>query len=167
MNGKKLNGIGILKNEIIYELKEGNGYIKEYDLFSGNHLLFEGEVLNGERNGKGKEYDFNGKIIFEGEYLNGKRWNGKGFKDDKIIYELKDGKGYNQEEYFDGKLNFIGDYMNGERNGKGKEYDFNNLFFEGEYLNGKRNGKGKEYYSNGTVRFECEYLNDKRNGKGK
>ena len=31
--------------------------------------------MNGERNGKGKEYDY--KIIFEGEYLNGKR-NGKG-----------------------------------------------------------------------------------------
>ena len=30
---------------------------------------------NGERNGKGKEY-YNGKLIFEGEYLNGKR-NGK------------------------------------------------------------------------------------------
>ena len=29
--------------------------------------------LNGKRNGKGKEYDSNGKLIFEGEYLNGKR----------------------------------------------------------------------------------------------
>ena len=32
---------------------------------------------NGERNGKGKEYDpFTGKVIYEGEFLNGKR-NGK------------------------------------------------------------------------------------------
>ena len=84
MNGKKWNGIGILKNEIIYELKEGNGYIKEYDLYSGNHLLFKGEVRNGERNGQGKEYDFDGKIIFEGE-------NGKGFKDVILmIYFLKE-----------------------------------------------------------------------------
>jgi len=29
--------------------------------------------LNGERNGKGKEYNENEKIIFEGEYLNGER----------------------------------------------------------------------------------------------
>ena len=28
---------------------------------------FEGEYLNGEKNGKGKEYD-KGKLIFEGEY---------------------------------------------------------------------------------------------------
>ena len=33
--------------------------------------MFEGEYLNGKRNGKGKEYDFNGKLKFEGEFLNG------------------------------------------------------------------------------------------------
>ena len=34
-------------------------------------LKFEGECLNGERNGKGKDYDFIGQLIFEGEYKNG------------------------------------------------------------------------------------------------
>ena len=29
--------------------------------------------LYGERNGKGKEYNSNGKLRFEGEYLNGKK----------------------------------------------------------------------------------------------
>jgi len=29
--------------------------------------------LNGERNGKGKEYNEFGQIEFEGDYLNGKR----------------------------------------------------------------------------------------------
>ena len=51
-----------------YEIKEGNGYIKEY--YSDDKLEFEGEYLNGERNGKGKEYKY-AKIKFEGEYLNG------------------------------------------------------------------------------------------------
>ena len=27
-------------------------------------LTFEGEYLNGKRNGKGKEYDYNGKLTF-------------------------------------------------------------------------------------------------------
>jgi len=41
-------------------------------------LIYEGEYINGKRNGKGKEYNLEGKIIFEGEYLNGKKkWNGK------------------------------------------------------------------------------------------
>ena len=35
-------------------------------------LKFEGEYLNGERNGKGKEY-YKGKLLFEGEYLNDKK----------------------------------------------------------------------------------------------
>ena len=34
--------------------------------------------MNGEKNGKGKEFYFNGKLYFEGEYLNGERkGNGK------------------------------------------------------------------------------------------
>ena len=41
-----------------------------------NILKFEGEYLNDERNGKGKEYD-RSLIIFEGEYLKGYKWNGK------------------------------------------------------------------------------------------
>ena len=59
---------------------ERNGKGKEYYIF--NRIEFEGEYLNGKRNGKGKEYDRNGKVIFEGEYLNGKKWNGFGNKND-------------------------------------------------------------------------------------
>ena len=70
--GNKYNYNGdikfILKNNI-----NGNG--KEY---YDNTLIFEGSYVNGKRNGKGKEYDDDGKLIFEGEYLNGKRWIGKG-----------------------------------------------------------------------------------------
>ena len=68
------------------------------------HLLYEGEYLNGERYGKGKEYYTDGKIMFEGEYLNGVR-NGKG-----------------KEFYLNGKLRFEGEYLNGERL-IGKLYD--------------------------------------------
>ena len=40
--------------------------------------LYEGEYLNGKRNGKGKEYDsFNNKLIYECECFIGKK-NGKG-----------------------------------------------------------------------------------------
>ena len=49
-------------------------FCKEY---KNDILIFEGEYLNGERNGKGKEYYDNGKLRYEGEYLNGIR-NGKG-----------------------------------------------------------------------------------------
>ena len=50
--------------------------------------------------------------------------------------------------------------MNKQKNGRGKEYNWNcNLIFEGVYLNGRKNGKGKEYYKNGKLIFEGVYLN--------
>ena len=51
--------------------------------------IFEGEYLNGNRNGKGKEYYNNGILGFEGEYLKGKR-NGKGkdyYENGKLKFE--------------------------------------------------------------------------------
>ena len=56
------------KYQFIYK----NGFIKEYNLYT-NALIFEGEGLKGEKNGKGKEYNENGYLIFEGEYKKGKR----------------------------------------------------------------------------------------------
>ena len=80
---------------IIYETKFKG---KEYDGYN-NNLVFEGEYLNGKRNGKGKEYYY-GDLKFEGEYLNGKR-NGKG------------------KEYGTfGDLKFEGEYLNGKINGR-------------------------------------------------
>ena len=84
---------------IIYESK---GFGKEY-FGMDDELQYEGEYLNGQRHGKGKEYNWQGKIEFEGEYLNGKR-NGKG-------------KEYNKNN---GVLRFEGEYLNGKRNGKGE-----------------------------------------------
>ena len=126
---RKWNGKGYDKNgNIIYELINGNGKVKEYN-YDGE-LKFEGEYLNGKKNGQGKEY-YKGRLEFEGEYLNGKRWNGKG-----------------KEYDYDHRLVYEGECLGGKRwNGKEKEYDSDStLVFEVKYLNGKRwNGKGEEY----------------------
>ena len=54
LNGKLWTGTGYDKNEnIAFEIKEGKGFIKEYNDFG--ELKFEGEYINGERNGKGKD----------------------------------------------------------------------------------------------------------------
>jgi len=44
-------------------------------------LKFEGEYINGLKNGKGKRYNYEGILEFEGEYLNGNKWKGKDMKD--------------------------------------------------------------------------------------
>ena len=91
--GKKWNGKGYDTNkENVYNLKNGKGFVKEYDTYSFR-LIFEGEYINGVRNGKGKEY-YNDKVIFEGEYINGEKWNGISYNDkNEIIFVLKNGKG--------------------------------------------------------------------------
>ena len=42
-----------ISGNIIYELKNGKGYVKNYDAYN-NKLIYEGEYLNGEKNGWGK-----------------------------------------------------------------------------------------------------------------
>ena len=132
---------------------ERNGKGKEY--FNKSNLVYEGEFSKGKRNGKGKEYDKEGNLVFEGEYLNGKRWNGKatGYyrRNDKKFFEIDyiKGKKWNGK-IFDEKDNIICEIING--NGIFKEYDkYNYISFEGEYKNGERNGKGKEYDKYGNM----------------
>ena len=45
--------------------------------------MFEGEYINGKKNGKGKEYYYGSELMFEGEYLNRKREH----DDDKLTYK--------------------------------------------------------------------------------
>ena len=107
---KKWNGKGFdKKGNIVDELINGKGSAKEYYYFNGK-LIYEGEYLNGKRNGKGKEYT--GTLIFEGEYKNNLKWNGKGYIISNIIkYELKDGKGYIKEyHWYNSNLEFEGEY---------------------------------------------------------
>ena len=60
--GIKYNGKGYdEKNNIIYEIQNGKGTVKEYD--DHGHLFYEGDYLNGKRNGKGKTYFNNGNLF--------------------------------------------------------------------------------------------------------
>jgi len=109
------------------------GLIKEYDE-EGYLTIFEGEYLNGQRHGKGKEYYYDDKLEFEGEYLNGK------------------GSGRGKEYYINGKLKFEGEYLYSFYL-KGKYYINDRLEFEGEFkCNKKWNGKG--YDANGNIIYE-------------
>ena len=71
-----------LENEIDFEIKDGNGYIREYN---NNKLIIEGEYLNGQRSGKGNEYDGQDHLKFRGKYLKGEEMD----MDMKAILDLK------------------------------------------------------------------------------
>ena len=133
---------------IIYETKEK---VKEYEVLSDN-LIFEGEYLNGKRNGKGKEDHWHGGLKFEGEYLKGKKWNGIEFDAyNKMIYGFKDGE----------KLIKLKNMKQLEIKGMiGKEYnEVGNLIFEGEYNKGNK-WDGKVYNKKNNIIYEI------KDGKG-
>ena len=190
LNGKKWNGKGYTRNgNILYELKDGSGLVKEYNI--KDSIIFEGHYKNGEKNGRGIEHSAKYKnIIFIGEYYNGLRWNGKVFDENgNIVLELQSGKGIYQYyknnklsikgEYLNGKLNGINyiyddngnleiecEFIDGKKNGKFKEYNCSKLIFEGEYLYDHKK-RGKEYTDNGILKYEGEYLFDQKwSGKG-
>ena len=111
-----------------------NRLFKEYNYYG--ELIFEGELMNEERNGKGKEY-FLDELIYEGEYMDGKR-NGLG-----------------KEYYINDRIKYEGEFKNGIFDGKGKEYDFfGRLIFEGEYINNKRWNGISYIYNNNFSKYE-------------
>ena len=83
-----------------YVIYGKNRIAREYNIYT-DYLLYEGEYLNGKRNGKGKEYVYD-KISFEGEYLNNEKYKGR--------------------EYLKGKLEFEGEYFS-NRKWDGNGYD--------------------------------------------
>ena len=71
-DGKKWDGTGYNgKTEIDYEIINGYGIVKEY--YDGK-LIFEGEYINGKREGYGKEYDFlTGNLKHRGIFCSDKK----------------------------------------------------------------------------------------------
>ena len=117
---QNLININLLHYKILsgrYVIYEANGKRKgkEYNILTDN-IMFEGEYLNGKKNGKGKEYNEYENIIFEGEYKDGK----------------KEGQGKEFDE--SGNLIFEGEYENGLRKkGYLKEYYEGKVIFEADY----------------------------------
>ena len=85
-----------MKRETNTLIEFKKGFVYQKNQYGKN--IFAEEYFNGERSGKGKEYNDNEDLIFEGEYLNGKNWKGKG-----------------KEYYSNGQLKFEGDYLCGKK----------------------------------------------------
>ena len=97
--------------------KKLNINLINYKLFSGKYVIY------GENN-TAKEYNiFNNHLIFEGEYLNGKRWNGSLFSQkDDTIYIFEDACGCCSEHYNDDKIKIEGKTLNLIRKRDGMRY---------------------------------------------
>ena len=150
-------------NKNIKDKTNRNG--KGYEYYE-NKFVFEGEYKNGKiKNGKGMLYNHKGNIIFNGDYINGKR-NG-------IVYEYYENNenilNINILSEYIALLKYEGKFIDDEKNGLGKEYQYdeNNepvLIFEGIFKNGKKwEGNAKEYYKiPDKLTFDGEYKEGKK-----
>ena len=107
-----------------------------------NGAIYEGNLANGIRHGKGKQIYANGDI-YEGGWKSGKR---EGFGVLKLI---------NGEIY-------EGEFVKGLREGQGKQIYANGDVYEGKWKHGKRHGYG-ELKSGSNLLYKGEWLHDRQN----
>eukprot|EP00088_Acartia_fossae_P007055 TRINITY_DN1327_c0_g1_i1.p1 TRINITY_DN1327_c0_g1~~TRINITY_DN1327_c0_g1_i1.p1 ORF type:complete len:203 (-),score=48.00 TRINITY_DN1327_c0_g1_i1:333-941(-) len=137
---------------------------------SNGRLIYEGCWKNKAADGYGKMKWINGDR-YEGEWLNGLR-EGKGAYFSKASGCSYDGQYKNDLKEGTGKYVFSnGDYYDGQwkaglRNGKGLYvWKEQNEKYEGDWIKGLKEGTGKFTYPNGDV-FTGPYVNGNRHGKG-
>jgi hypothetical protein len=125
-------------------LANGKGILK-YIKSNGEITIYEGETLNGYRNGKGK-YNWTTGEKYEGEWKDDKA-NGIG------IYTYPNGSKYE------------GQLSDGKKNGNGMLTDINGDKYEGEWKGDLRNGQGTYTWSSGS-KYVGQFRDDKPNGQG-
>jgi tRNA A-37 threonylcarbamoyl transferase component Bud32 len=106
---------------------------------------YEGEVLNGQRDGYGIYY-----------YQNGDKYEG--------IWSKNKKHGMGSMCYKDGNM-YIGQWQNSEKHGTGVFYYKTGEKYEGEFLTSKKNGKGKLISQDGSV-FQGEFKDNRKHGEG-
>ena len=152
-------------------------------LYDDGYLFFVGRFVNGYREGRGKEYDRNGKMIFDGFYKKGKKLNIKPSKEmgkeeyweeydenDKLIRicqkdDYGDYKGFCYD-YINDNLDRLTYFENGSETGYYGLFmlydEPHQVWFEGYFSNGYREGRGKEYDRNGELISDGFYKKGKK-----
>ena len=134
--------------------------------------VYEGEMLDGKKHGKGKMV-FPNKAVYDGEWQDDKM-NGRATLTMSVpetdVVAVYEGTWINNNQCGYGKMScggfvYEGEFSGSKFNGKGKVVALDGSVYEGDWVNGKKHGKGKMVYANGTV-YEGEWKNDDRNGRG-
>ena len=137
---KQLQELGIV-NQTICSNYEQRSQTNNKDI----KQKYEGQVVNGKKEGKGK-YIYDNGSIYEGDFKNDKR-EGNG------VFYYANGDRYK------------GQFKDGFYQGNGIFYFNNGDKYEGGFDKNKYSGKGRYFYHNGD-KFEGLWKNDKKNGEG-
>lgn len=166
-NAQKVTTNSVVSNPKDSKIKNGFDKLK-YD----NGDYYEGNFVNGKKQGKGTYTYANGNI-YEGNFVNDLREDTKGkltFASGVIyIGTFTKGKitGYGEKQYKDGI--YKGNFVNGNREGTGTFYysaaSYAGDYYKGEWKADKQNGTGEYYDSSKNERKSTVWENGKRISK--
>ena len=140
-------------------------------LYDYENNEYNGTMVFGKKNGKGKVIYIKKSMIYVGVFINDSRemkGNISSF-DNKYLY---DGEWKNDKFEGSGSLvtpngnKYVGQFKNGLFEGKGYFIDHEGNIYDGNFKNGKKWGEGELSMNNGN-KFIGTFKEDKFNGKGK
>jgi antitoxin component YwqK of YwqJK toxin-antitoxin module len=166
-----------------------DGKVTNAYVYNDNGVLLSEGIIDdsGNRNGKWKDMNSDGKVIAEGQYTDNRRtgiWKfynsslkleqtgsyNNGRPDGVWKWYYDDGSLLREEEYFQGQRDgpfteysqsgeiiAQGQYTDGEKNGEWK-YKSGDNTEEGKYILGLRDGVWKSYYPSGKLRYKGNYI---------
>lgn len=155
----------VYDGEMFNGKRNGKGILKK-----NGYVEYIGEFLDGEKNGKGVTF-FEKNKIHVGEYLNGTYHGfGKYFNPNskQIIFEgeFKKGTPFNGKIFYQNKLKYL-KYQGPFKNYKGEFVLLNSEhLYIGNVENGERNGHGISADFDGEESYKGEWKNNKYHGKG-
>jgi len=151
---------------VSYRIVDGPGILTWYNPDRTIHSVYQGEFVNGDKHGHGKNRFYSHEVFkeYEGEFDEGKM-QGHG----KMV--LKNGDVYNgdfHDDYIHGKgtmtfhdnARYEGDWDHGNMHGKGTMTFNDNTRYEGDWDNGNMHGHGKFYDQEGTMKYDGPFANN-------
>ena len=139
---------GVYEGEVFNGKRHGRGKLW---LREGGH--YEGDWRDGELNGYGIQFDKDGYKLYEGQFVKGKR-EGSGIAYNTIISSFLDTKQLGIEVLGKDKgcwSKYEGSFVENKWSGVGKLYFKNQDMYYGEFKNDKVTGKGTLYRHSGEV----------------
>ena len=147
-----------------------NGNLKNGRIFLPNGNIYEGQIKDSTFNGKGILKTFKNEILYEGDFVNGeKNGNGKIIFEDGTIYEGNIEKGKfkgNGKMIWKNGYEYIGEFNGPILNGKGKLTGPEGDIYEGDFENNLFHGKGKYTFYKSGNEYEGDFQYGIKKGKG-
>ena len=165
-----------LTKTMVIHSQDTEGYTGRVRLvgdLEADNVIFVGTLTDGQINGQGTLYDWEGNLVYRGKFL-ANQYSGMGksfYQNGKVQYSgefaggLYEGNGI--LHYPDSQIQYRGSFSQGQFEGVGVLfYENGTVSYEGEFLQGERSGSGKAYDESGELVYDGSFSRDRYEGEG-